>query len=58
MEKAAGVLIGMLATFIYFRVIGTMPIMQTLVGLLLGLACGVLGWLVLERWVRSRKDVR
>jgi len=48
--KAAGIVVGILVMFVYFRVIGTMPILETLVGLLLGLVAGLLVWAVIDRW--------
>lgn len=56
--KAAGIVAGILVMFVYFWVIGTLPIMETLVGLLLGLVAGLLVWLVADRWSVRREATR
>jgi len=56
--KAAGIVVGILVMFIYFRVIGTLPIMETLVGLLLGLVAGLFVWVVIDRWLLRRAVTR
>ncbi len=42
--KAAGVLIGILVMIAWFWLIGTRPVMETVVGLLLGLGAGIFAW--------------
>jgi len=56
--KAAGIVVGMLVMFVYFRLIGTLPIMETLVGLLLGLVAGLLVWTAIGHWHPRRKGRR
>lgn len=53
--KTAGIVIGILVMFVYFRIVGAMPVLQTLVGLLLGLVAGLLVWAVIDRW-RLRRE--
>ncbi len=55
--KFAGIVVGILVMFVYFGLIGTLPIMETLVGLLLGVVAGLLVWAVIERWRLRRKVV-
>jgi len=56
--KTAGIVVGILVMFVYFRLIGALPIMETLVGLLLGLAAGLLVWTAIGRWHRRRGEGR
>lgn len=50
--KAAGVLVGILVTVLWFWVTGTMPVMQTAVGLLLGIGAGLWAWAATGRGMR------
>lgn len=56
--KTAGVTVGIIVMFAYFRLVGTMPILETLVGLLLGLVAGLLVWAVIDRWQLRRRAAR
>ena len=47
--KAAGVLAGALVMALWFWVTGTVPVLQTVVGLLLGLAAGLWVWIAIDR---------
>ena len=53
--KAAGVLVGALVTVVWFWLIGTRPVMETVVGLLLGLAGGVFVWHLVSRGLAGRE---
>ena len=52
--KAAGVLAGVLVMALWFWATGTVPVLQTVVGLLLGLAAGLWIWIVVDRRVNPR----
>lgn len=50
--KVAGVLAGVLATALWFWMIGTRPVMETVVGLLIGIGFGLWAWSIVNRWLR------
>lgn len=47
--KAAGVLAGVLVMVLWFWITGTKPVLQTVIGLLLGLAAGLWIWVMVDR---------
>ena len=47
--KAAGVLFGALITVVWFWMIGTQPVLETVVGLLLGLGAGAAAYYFIDR---------
>lgn len=47
--KAAGVLVGILIMVMWFWLIGTRPVMETVVGLLLGIGGGLWGYHLVGR---------
>ena len=54
--KVAGVLAGILITAVWFWMIGTRPVMETVIGLMLGLGGGVFAWRLVDREFRRRGD--
>jgi len=58
MAKVAGVLAGILVTVAWFWMIGARPVMETVVGLLLGLAGGFFAWRLVDRELGRRGDDR
>ena len=52
--KVAGVLAGVLVMALWFWITGTTPVLQTVIGLLLGLAAGLWAWIVVDRHVNPR----
>jgi hypothetical protein len=56
--KAAGVLAGALIMALWFWATGTVPVLQTVVGLLLGLAAGLWVWVAIDRWLSPRDASR
>lgn len=50
--KAAGVLVGVLVTVLWFWLTGTEPVMQTAIGLLLGIGAGLWAWVAISRGIR------
>jgi hypothetical protein len=55
--KAAGVLAGVLVMALWFWITGTMPVMQTVIGLLLGIAAGLWAWIVVDKRVNPRDKI-
>ena len=51
--KAAGILAGVLVMVVWFWLIGTRPVMETVVGLLLGLGGGMWVWYLTDRQLRG-----
>ena len=51
--KAAGILAGVLIMVVWFWLIGTRPVMETVVGLLLGIGGGLWVWRVIGRQLRG-----
>jgi hypothetical protein len=56
--RAAGVLAGILVMALWFWVTGTVPVLQTAVGLLLGLGAGLWVWIVVDRRIAPRDNSR
>lgn len=54
--RAAGVLAGVLVMALWFWATGTVPVLQTVVGLLLGLGAGLWVWIVIDRRVSPRHN--
>ena len=52
--KAAGVLAGVLVMALWFWITGTKPVLQTVIGLLLGLGAGLWIWIVVDRRISPR----
>jgi len=52
--KVAGVLAGVLVMVLWFWITGTTPVLQTVIGLLLGFAAGLWAWIVVDRRVNPR----
>jgi len=56
--KVAGVLAGILITVAWFWLIGTRPVMETVVGFLLGLGGGFFVWRLVDRELAGRGEDR
>lgn len=56
--KLAGVLVGVLVMMVWFWLIGTRPVMETVVGLLLGLGGGIVAWRLVDREFARRDGDR
>jgi len=54
--RTAGVLAGVLVMALWFWITGTTPVLQTVIGLLLGLAAGLWVWIVVDRRVNPRDN--
>lgn len=52
--KAAGALAGVILMVVWFWTIGTRPVAETAVGLLLGIGGGLWAWAVVRRWMNGQ----
>lgn len=56
LAKIVGAIAGIVIFFGYFAIIGTKPVFETLIGVVLALAIGVWAWWETNRRLRRRRD--
>ena len=57
-SKTAGIVIGVAIFFVYFAIVGTNPVLETLLGVVLALAGGGGVWWYLEYRAGAARSVR
>ena len=54
--KFVGAIAAIVIFFVYFAIIGTSPVFETLVGVVLSLGGGAAAWWEIDRWLRRRRE--